>query len=345
MAHFNVGHPFAFPTQVVLVDDDPDFLAGIGLILDRDQACRRFRSAREALDFVNEAHRFVGFLQRCYTSYRTGPQESDALTHIDINKLHLEVLNAFRFQTCSTVVVDYSMPEMNGLEFLQSLDNPYVRKVLLTGQADMATAVHAFNQQLIDQYIDKHDPQLKQKLNRTLHAFHEQYLHNSFKLLTNPILANNQDGYLVDPGFQDWFAGLRESLNTVEYYLLDSPHCGFLLLDRHAHCTCVLVWTEDAIEEHVQQLERLRAPAALLNKVRGRELLPLFDTQATKLSRQHACIKDWSAHYAPAEAVGEGSNYHVVRGDLSLLPDIRDEKIYSYAEFLQANDLSSHARH
>lgn len=345
MVYYNVGHPFAFPTQVVLVDDDPDFLDGIGLILDQDQACRRFRSALEALDFVNEAHRFVGFLQRCYTSYRTGPQESDALTHIDVDKLHLEVLNAFRFQTCSTVVVDYSMPEMNGLEFLQSLDNPYVRKVLLTGQADMATAVHAFNQQLIDQYIDKHDPQLKQKLNSTLRAFHEQYLHNSFKLLTDPILANNQDRYLLDPQFQAWFARLRDSLHTVEYYLLDTPHCGFLLLDRNAHCTCMLVWTGDAIDEHLQQLERVRAPAALLDKVRRRELLPRYDTRATKLSRQHACVKEWSAHYGPAEAAGKGTGYYVVRGNISLLPDIRDEKIYSYTEFLQANALGTHARH
>lgn len=345
MVNISIGHPFAFPTQVVLVDDDPDFLEGIGLILDREQAFRLFRSAHEALNFVNAAHQHVGFLQRCYTSYKTGPQESDALTHIDIGKLHLEVLNAFRFQTCSTVVVDYSMPEMNGIEFLQELENPYVRKVLLTGQADMATALHAFNQQLIDQYIDKHDPQLKQKLNHTLHAFHEQYLHNSFKLLTDPILANNQDRYLTDPQFQAWFNRLRESLHCVEYYLLDAPHSGFLMLDRHARCTCLLIWTRDAVDEHLLQLERGRAPAALVEKVRRRELLPLYDTQSTRLSRQSPCIKDWERHYAAALQVDGSAEYHVVMGDDSLLPDIHGKKLYSYAEFLQTNSLGVQARH
>ena len=345
MVNYSIGHPFAFPTQVVLVDDDPDFLEGIGLILDREQACRLFRSAHEALAFVNEAHRHVGFLQRCYTSYKTGPQESDALTHIDIGALHLEVLNAFRFQTCSTVVVDYSMPEMNGIEFLQALENPYVRKVLLTGQADTATALNAFNQQLIDQYIDKHDPRLKQKLNSTLHAFHEQYLHNSFKLLTDPILANNQDRYLLDPQFQAWFGQLRESLHCVEYYLLDTPHCGFLLLDRQAHCTCLLIWTQDAIDEHLAQLERVRAPAALLEKVRSRERLPLYDTQATRLSRQHPCIKDWERSYAPAVCAEGSGEYHVVMGDDSLLPDIHGKKLFSYGEFLQTNSLGMQTRH
>lgn len=343
MVNYNIGHPFAFPTQVVLVDDDPDFLEGIGLILDREQACRLFRSATEAQAFVNTAHRHVGFLQRCYTNYKTGPLESDTLTHIDIGALHLEVLNAFRFQTCSTVVVDYSMPEMNGIEFLQGLENPYVRKVLLTGQADMATALNAFNQQLIDQYIDKHDPNLKQKLNSTLRAFHEQYLHNSFKLLTDSILANNQDGYLLDAGFQAWFSQLRESLHCVEYYLLDAPHCGFLLLDGRARCTCLLIWTSDAIDEHLAQLERARAPTKLVAKVRNRELLPLYDTQATRLSRQHACIKEWQKHYGPAQRAE--SHYHVVLGDDSLLPGIQGKKLFSYAEFLQTNSLGMQASH
>src|SRR5690606_26705254 len=155
-SQISVGHPFYFPTQAVLVDDDPDFLDGISLMLDKSLSYRLFQSASAALKYVNEAHKHVQFLQRCYTSYKTGPLESDSLSHIDIGKLHHEVLNGFRFQTCSTVIVDYSMPEMNGLEFLMSLKNPFIRKVLLTGQADMELAIKAFNQQLIDQFIDKH---------------------------------------------------------------------------------------------------------------------------------------------------------------------------------------------
>ncbi len=121
---FSVGHPFYFPTQVILLDDDPDFLEGVSLMLNKFLSFKIFQSAQQALEYVNNAHKHVHIQERCYSNYKTGPLESDSLTHIDIDKLHLEALNGSRFQTASTVIVDYSMPEMNGLEFLLQLKNP-----------------------------------------------------------------------------------------------------------------------------------------------------------------------------------------------------------------------------
>ena len=158
--NFSVGHPFYFPTQVILLDDDPDFLEGVSIMLNKCLSFKIFQSAHQALEYVNNAHKNVHIQERCYSNYKTGPLESDSLTHIDIDKLHLEILNGSRFQTASTVIVDYSMPEMNGLEFLLQLKNPFIKKVLLTGQADMELAIKAFNKQLIDQFIYKHDPKL-----------------------------------------------------------------------------------------------------------------------------------------------------------------------------------------
>src|SRR5688572_8198408 len=212
----SIGHPFYFPTQAVLIDDDPDFLEGVSLMLNKNLSYKLFQSATSALSYVNQAHLHVNIIQRCYTNYRTGPLESDSLTHIDIGKIHHEVLNGYRFQTCSSVIVDYSMPEMNGLEFLMSLKNPFIRKVLLTGQADMELAIKAFNQQLIDQFIDKHDPRLKQKLNATIASFQDQYFRRSFKLITDPILANNVDAFLINKEFQAYFEDLRKQTNCVE---------------------------------------------------------------------------------------------------------------------------------
>lgn len=82
--NISVGHPFYFPTQVVMLDDDPDFLEGISLMLNKNLSFKLFQSANTALKYVNQAHQHVNFLQRCYTNYKTGPLESDSLSHIDI---------------------------------------------------------------------------------------------------------------------------------------------------------------------------------------------------------------------------------------------------------------------
>ena len=103
----DVGHPFFFPIQVIIVDDDPYFLDGISLMLDKNTSYKLFQSASEALDYANQSHKQVSLQERCYSNYKTGPQDSDSLSHVDIGRLYEEIYNGDRFQTGSTVVVDY----------------------------------------------------------------------------------------------------------------------------------------------------------------------------------------------------------------------------------------------
>jgi CheY-like chemotaxis protein len=337
--NFNIGHPFYFPTQVVLVDDDPDFLEGISLMLNKELSFKLFQSASAALKYVNEAHRHVDFVQRCYTSYKTGPQESDALSHIDIGKLHHEILNGFRFQTCSTVIVDYSMPEMNGLEFLKSLRNPFIRKVLLTGQADMELAIKAFNQQLIDQFIDKHDPRLKPKLNATIATFQDQYFRSSFKLITDPILTNNRDGFLTSPEFQEFFSELRKQTGCAEYYMLDTPHLGYLMVDAAGERRCLLVYSQPALDEHVEQLQEIGAPQELVAAVKCGQILPVYDAQAVPITPTHPFIAEWNDYYYPAQRINARLPYYTTITDAIMLPAIHNKPIHSYKQFLETSSI------
>ncbi len=334
----SVGHPFYFPTQVVLVDDDPDFLDGISLMLDKNLSFKLFQSANAALGYVNNAHRHVNFLQRCYANYKTGPLESDSLSHIDIGKLHHEVLNWSRFQTCSTVVVDYSMPEMNGLEFLMKMTNPFIRKVLLTGQADMELAVKAFNQQLIDQFIDKHDPRLKKKLNGTIATFQDQYFRSSFKLITDPIIANNQDAFLVNSEFQEFFRELRTKTGCIEYYMLDSPHSGFLMVDGDGKKQCLLIYHQEALASHCEQLESAGAPAELLSKVKVGKLLPVFDVLGVELNASHPFLAQWNLYYFPAHEIkSRGFSYFTTITNDECLPHIHGKQVFSFNNFMESN--------
>lgn len=336
-SHICVGHPFYFPTQVVLVDDDPDFLEGVSLMLSKDLSYRLFQSAQQALDYVDKAHQQVNFLQRCYTNYKTGPLVSDSLSHIDIGRIHHEILNGSRFQTCSTVIVDYSMPEMNGLELLASMKNPFIKKVLLTGQADMELAVKAFNRQLIDQFIDKHDPRLKSKLNAAITTFQDQYFRTSFKLITDPIIANNHDAFLVDQPFQKFFEEIRGKLHCTEYYMIDDPRIGYLMVDEAGARRCLLIFTEESLAEHCQTLAGMGAPGELVSAVRRGDILPAFDDQDERLNADDPRILDWRSHYYPGIRIGAGSGFHVTIVPDDILPEVHGKPIIPYRDFLQAN--------
>lgn len=340
-----VGHPFYFPSQVIMVDDDADFLEGVSLMLDKNLSFRLFQSATEALDYVNHSHQHVNFLQRCYSNYKTGPMDSDSLSHVDIGKLHEEIYNDDRFQTSSTVVVDYSMPEMNGLEFLMALKNPFIKKVLLTGQADTELAIKAFNKQLIDQYIDKHDPRLKKVLNNAIASFQDQYFRNSFKLITDPIIAQNYDAFLTDAGFQQFFEEMREKTGCVEYYLIEKPHAGYLMVDERGKRRCLLIHGESSLAEHAGRLQEAGAPGDLVSEVKCGETLPIFDVQEVEPGPGLFGDKNRINFYHPGLKAGSNNDYFVTIIADEDLPASYSGTILPYADFIEGNSLGREIVH
>lgn len=306
---FPVCHLFYYPTQVILVDDDPDFLDAVSLILPRDLSYRLFQSARQALTHINGAQQHAELIRRVYSSYKTGPFDSDTLTHIEINELYKEIYNAERFSTPSVVVVDYSMPSMNGLEFCASLTNPFIKRILLTGQADTDLAVHAFNEGLIDQFISKKDHDLEQKLQRSIAALQQQYFSKSFKLITDPVIANSQSRFLNNPDFVAYFNSIRSHHKFIEYYLIDEPYSGFALLDQKGNLSILLILSEDRLAEHIKQCSASGAPLQLVEALRNGALIPLFNVSDDVEYLKVILNKDWIKYYVAAKKVSAQAPY------------------------------------
>lgn len=307
---FPVCHLFYYPTQVILVDDDPDFLDAVTLILPRDLNYRLFQSAREALTHINNAQQHAELIKRVYSSYKTGPFDSDTLTHIDVNELYKEIYNAQRFSTPSVVVIDYSMPSMNGLEFCASLTNPYIKRVLLTGQADTDLAVQAFNAGLIDQFISKKDQGLEEKLKRTIATLQQHYFSKSFKLITDPVIANSQSRFINNPDFIAYFNTVRKQHKFIEYYLIDEPYSGFVLLNHKGELAILLIMTAPRLEEHIRQCSNVGAPPQLLEALRKGTLLPLFNVSDDNEHIKGILTKDWKKYYSPAHKICEQAPYY-----------------------------------
>lgn len=68
-----------------------------------------------------------------------------------------EALEWAKHHACDLVITDYKMPEMNGIRFLELFRGmlPDAARILLSGQADSATLMHAINRAEIYSFIAK----------------------------------------------------------------------------------------------------------------------------------------------------------------------------------------------
>ncbi|TAM48494.1 MAG: response regulator [Burkholderiaceae bacterium] len=150
------------PGSIVFLDDDPDYLNMLALVMPEDWHVRLF-----------------GRPQTCINHLQQEPPlwEADAWTQQEMIEdargggapLIAQILRYWgehsqRYALTQVCVVDYSMPGMDGLQALGELvDWPGLR-VLLTGQADEQIAVDAFNRGLIEQFIAKQTPDIPRRL-------------------------------------------------------------------------------------------------------------------------------------------------------------------------------------
>ena len=184
--------PYFHPTTVCFVDDNESFLHSLDLELPADWAYRTFVDPIEALAYLNEKPPRAPLAERCFSVDDT----NHSLIHVDLNLIEQEINYSERFRQNSVVIVDYSMPSINGLDFCDKLTDPYIRKIMLTGVADEKVAVQAFNAGLIHRFIPKNHPHALDNIIGFVSELEKEYF-NQYRAQLQNSLAINPPGFLL----------------------------------------------------------------------------------------------------------------------------------------------------
>src|ERR1700757_2148321 len=109
---------YSHPTLTVLVDDSDSFLKSLSFQLDPMLAAKTFHDTNVALQWLRQsAQRDEAPLHAHFDPpHQPADQYNVAL---DLDRIYRISERRQRFATPSVLVVDYSMPQMNGLEFCE----------------------------------------------------------------------------------------------------------------------------------------------------------------------------------------------------------------------------------
>ncbi len=295
--------PYYFPTTVVFVDDNAGFLRGLELKLPQELAYVLYESPRRALQRLRQPSELPPLYQRCFSHYRnsTPEAEGERLIHLDLSLIEREISNPMRFTEISTVFVDYDMPAMDGLELCERIDNPYVRKVMLTGVADEKVAVAAFNEGLIHRFINKSDPDAIDKIRDALVDMQGAYFRGISEMLRSSLMLGSP-GFLADREFAAFFAELRGRERFVEYYLVDDPH-GFLLLRDTGELSRLVVHHQAECSGVAARARAQGAPRDICEEIEsGRSVAWFYETIDSFLDAEPY---EWRDYVHPARQVGQ----------------------------------------
>jgi CheY-like chemotaxis protein len=268
--------PFAHPTTVAFVDDSMAFLSNLSLQLDPLLAFRMFGSPLEALKFLNERPAQHQAAEHIFSPYRDRTEENDAhqVVAMRVDAIRSLVHQSARFESVSVVVVDYDMPELNGLEFCRLITDPAVKKIVLTGKADERVAVRSFNEGLIDRFIRKHEANADETLNQAIRDMQDAYFEHAGASVRDALCVAEY-GFLKDAALAEHVSGIFRSLGIVEHYLTYQPH-GLLMFDETGMAYLLIIHTDETLRGVREIAVEQGAPESFLSELDSRRSVPYF---------------------------------------------------------------------
>jgi CheY-like chemotaxis protein len=358
MTAFPSAACWTFPTTFIFIDDASDFLKNLSLKLNENLAYRTFFDPQEALKFLTTLHTKQPFTRELISNLKSSgidlselgekfekQERSTTYVSVDVSRLHQVIYSAKRFNEVAVVVVDYAMPQMNGLEFCRELKkrlkNTPIKILMLTGQADERLGVDALNQRLVDRFLLKSTDHFETVLDHTLNELQQQYFQDLSKTVIQN-LTSNPYCCLDDPTFQQIFAKLCQENHIIEYYLVNDMG-SYLMLDIEGNPSWFVVQTERDLENLYDSVVANEAPKDMIQDVkRRRKLLFQFTDQDRKSVET---MEDLRKFLHPANAFvcqsdkGKKSKkgkkfYYTYINDVSAY-DMERQKIKSYRQYLK----------
>lgn len=321
---------YRHPTLTVLIDDSRSFLDSIAFQLNPQIVYKVFHDPLSAIDWLNHAHRYSTLSDPLYA--RSDEQTNFFEWHstsIDLSRIYQIALNRERFDMPSVLVIDYAMPQMNGLELCQAVRNLPCKKILLTGQADERIAVDAFNRKLIDRFIKKNDPDALNRLEAEIIQLQKDFFNEQTSILKN-LLSGDAYSFLSDPAMGAVIAQLGSRYRFVEHYLFPHPS-GVLFLDVQGKPTLMVIETEVGLISHIEVAQDLGAPQELLTALKEFRLVPFFSDTGGMYG--DSISHDWLSYCLPPQICRGRQDYYWALFDLPA--HYMKGAVYPYQNFLR----------
>lgn len=229
-----------FPTKTVFIDDCLDFLDSITLNIDFEKHSYKFFSNTfQAIEYIEKNIKHNSWYKK-YLSHLEEEEADKKLLEVNFSELHTQIFNQERFNVITSIVVDYDMPTINGLELCHKIKNLPVQKILLTGAANEKLAVDAFNSGLIDYFIEKHNPNIYEILNHQIKMSEIDYFKNISDLFISCGYNKKEQDLFINDAFRLFFSKHLKNHKIIEFYQLESDG-SYILFDEDGNLSLLFL--------------------------------------------------------------------------------------------------------
>ncbi len=288
-----------YPTRKIVLDDDNIFSESI-LLKMNNKVFSAYTSPDNLLNYLLKEYHPI-FSQS--DLFETNEKSSElAMYHnfqIPTKKL-CSIVASPLVNDISVILVDYHMPSMTGIDFLNQTINYPFKKILITGEQDYSIGIDALNAGLIDAYIRKDDPCLLNNLNTLVNALEWKYFtdlsaaaynFSEFDYLANSVLLEKFQQYILE--------------NKITAFFLENKEGDFSGVNFSGEKKNFIVRNKKKLQELAILAEEDGASKEIVTHLMRAEVIPFF---GNKQYWEIPAIK-WDSFLYPANLLANDANF------------------------------------
>ncbi len=328
--------PLFHPTTTLLIDDNKTFLKTLSLKLDEDAIYHSFSDPKEALLYCTENAKLTPIDDTYLMTDTESPDPSEQNITFRTAELKTALSKPERFEVISVIVLDFSMPTLTGVEFIDQLraqvKNTFTKIIMVTGEADHRLAVELFNDRKIDKFFLKNEDALEEKINFAVHEMQKAYFLDLCTTLFSSILEKITP-ILSDPDFETVFTKIKAKLNCVEHYLCENTG-SFILVDKAGELTVLVVRTQEDLDLYADLAQDQKVPEELVKRILNGSLLPFFASFEKFIGSKR---EDWIVHTHLGKKIPGREGYYYAVIESKKVPSLPGaEHIASFEHYMKA---------
>lgn len=299
---------FYHPTNTLFIDDDERFLRSLSLNIESQHCyslCQNPEKAKELVNNYSYEKSFFDEYIKSDISYDTDIKTNDFLS-LKFNTKCFNFNLSERFNKISTVILDYNMPKINGIELASEFrkNNSFIKIIMLTGKADSKVGLDAFNNKLINGFITKSTNGIDDYINKELDKIKLEY----FVDLSEGFLSfiQTRKSTFLNKDFSDLLKSIIKEYKIVEYYVIDI-NGSLRLIDYSGDEYFIFVKSKSDLEAYALFAEDSNMSKEVINKIKLLEAMPV---STDKNIKQIAQVKDWDNLVPIKKIPGSTDHYY-----------------------------------
>lgn len=266
---------FYFRPTVIYIDDDIAMTHSVEKLVNSIYSTRTFNNTTSLLNYLDKYQSILEQkpILRNFNESEYSDSPDTSLVEFKFNSLS-NLFNEYPIENeIGVMIIDYLMPDMDGISLCKKIRDYPFKKLLLTGSDNLKAGIDAWNLGLIDGFIKK-TASSEEILYKIQELSFKYFIERTISL--NQHLESNHLLPLSDKLFVNYFLKIFEENNIKEYYLIDK-NGSLLMKDKNNRKSVLIVHTEESLAQFLKLIPEEIKHNDLGNLIKTKEKIPYIN--------------------------------------------------------------------